>query len=119
MAFDRAGQTPLVKKLRHAGHKVAVAEPKYPDFYNLVKQQSPPPEVFVVDCSLQASHARESSNYLRSLQAHKQTPFLLYNVKKDDEAKTLEKVPGARIVSNDQVEQALQALGFAAPAPSH
>jgi hypothetical protein len=116
MAFDKAGQTPLIKKLRAAGHRVAITEPKYPAFHELLKQQSPPPEVFVVDCSIQPSHARESSNYIRGLKAHKATPFVLYNVRKEDEAQTLAKVPGATVIFNDQVELAL--ASFAPPSPS-
>lgn len=119
MAFEKAGQTALVKKLRNSGHKLAITEPHYPEFYHLVKQQSPTPDVFVIDCSTQASHARESCNYLKTLKAYRDVPFLLYNVKKDDEAATLAKVPGAQIIPNDQVEKALVSMGFRAPiAPS-
>lgn len=115
MAFDQAGQTPLVKKLRNAGHKLAIAEPRYPGFYDLVKQQDPPPQVFVVECGTLASHARESCNYLKGLKSYKDVPFLLYNVKKEDEAKTIAKVPGATLLSTDQVEKALAGLGFGPP----
>jgi hypothetical protein len=118
MAFDAAGQTTLVKKLRAAGHRLAVTEPRYPQFYELLKQQAPPPEVFVVDCSTMPSHARESSNYVRGLKAYKEIPFVLYNVKKEDEEKTKAKVPGATILLNDKVEPQLAAMGLASsPSP--
>jgi hypothetical protein len=117
MAFEASGQTPLVKKLRGAGHRIAQTEPRYPAFYDLLKQQIPAPEVFIVDCSRQSSHARESSNYAWSLKAHRATPFILYNVKKEDEARTREKVPTATILFDDKVEAALARLGLAA-APS-
>lgn len=110
MAFDSAGQTPLIKKLRAAGHKVAVTEPKYPAFHELLKQQQPPPELFVVDCSKLASHARESSNFIRSLRAHRETSFLLYNVKPEDEAKTRERVPGAVLAFDDRLDEPLRRL---------
>lgn len=112
MAFDSAGQTPLIKKLRNAGHKVAITEPKYPAFYDLLKQQNPPPEAFVVDCSKQASHARESCNYVRSLKTYKETPIVLYNVKKEDEAKTREKVANPVILLDDRVEKQLETMGY-------
>lgn len=112
MAFDSAGQTPLIKKLRNAGHKVAITEPKYPAFYDLLKQQNPPPEVFVVDCSKQASHARESCNYVRSLKTYKETPILLYNVRKEDEARTREKVTNPVILFDDRVEKQLESMGY-------
>lgn len=117
MAFDSAGQTPLIKKLRGAGHKLAITEPKYPAFYELLKQQAPPPDVFVVDCSKQSSHARESSNYVRGMKAYKETPFILYNVKKEDEARTREKVPNATMLFNDAVEKQLEAMGLAPAKP--
>lgn len=116
MAFEAAGQTPLVKKLRGAGHRLAITEPKYPAFYELLKQQQPPPELFIVDASKFSSHARESSNYVRSLKSFKETPFILYNVKKEDEAKTKERVPGAVVLFNDAVERAVSELGFNAAA---
>lgn len=112
MAFEKANQTPLAKKLRSAGHRLAQAEPRFPEFYELLKQQQPHPEVFVVDCSMMPSHARESSNYVKSLKAYRDVPVLLYNVKKEDEAKTREKVPGARILFGDSVEKELEKLGF-------
>lgn len=111
MAFDSADQTPLIKKLRYSGHKVALTEPRYPGFYELLKQQSPAPDVFIVDCSKLPSHARESSNYVRSLRAYKETPFILYNVKKEDEAKAREKVPNAVILFDDRVERQLESMG--------
>lgn len=112
MAFEKAGQTPLVKKLRGAGHKLAITEPKYPAFYDLLKQQTPPPELFVVDCSTLASHARETCNYVRSLKSYKETPIVLYNVKKEDEPKSREKVPNAFVLFDDKVEKQLESLGF-------
>lgn len=112
MAFDRANQTALAKKLRAAGHRLSQAEPRYPEFYELLKQQQPPPEVFVVDCSMMPSHARESCNYLKSLKTYRDLPFLLYNVKKEDEVKAREKVPGAVILFNDAVDGELHRLGF-------
>lgn len=113
MAFEAAGQSPLVKRLRAAGHKVAQSEPKYPAFYDLLKQQAPPPDVFLVDCSHKPSHAFESCNYVRSLKAHKTTPILLYNVRKEDEARARERVPGATLLANDKVEPNLGAVGGA------
>lgn len=112
MAFDSAGQTPLIKKLRAAGHKLAITEPTYPSFYDLLKQQVPPPELIVVDCSKSASHARESCNYIRSLKAFKETPLVLYNVKKDDEPKVREKIPNPIILFDDQVEKRLESMGY-------
>lgn len=113
MAFDSAGQTSLVKKLRAAGHKLAIAQPRYPEFYELLKQQAPPPEAIIVDCSHLASHARESSNYIRSLKSFKDTPLILYNVKKEDEARTRERVPNAFLLPNDKVEAQLAEIGLA------
>lgn len=112
LAFDAAGQSTLMKKLRNAGHRLAISEPRYPAYLELVKQQVPPPEVFVVDCSYLPSHAREASGYLKGLKAFKDTPFILYNVRKEDEAKTNEKVPNVRIAAATQVEKELAALGF-------
>jgi hypothetical protein len=114
MAFEAAGQTPVVKRLRQAGHRLAHTEPKYPAFYDLLKQQAPPPDAFVVDCSLKAHHALESCNYVRSLKAYKTTPIVLYNVKKDDEAKARDRVAGAILLPDDKVEKTLAGLGFAA-----
>lgn len=103
LAFESAGQLPLVKRLRAAGHRLVVAEPRYPEFYALLKQQAQPPELFVCDCSRLPSHARETANYIRGLKPHRDTPFILYNVKPEDEAKALEKVPRARLVSDDDL----------------
>ncbi|HEX9816585.1 MAG TPA: hypothetical protein VGB18_06365, partial [Candidatus Thermoplasmatota archaeon] len=102
----------VIKKLRGAGHKIAITEPKYPAFHDLLKQQNPGPEVFVVDCSKLASHARESCNYVRSLKSYKETPILLYNVKKEDEAKAREKVPNAVVLFDDRVERQLESMGY-------
>lgn len=119
MAFDSAGQMNLVKKLRASGHRLAIAQPRYPEFYELLKQQSPAPEAIIVDCSHLASHARESSNYIRGLKTYKETPLILYNVRKEDELRTRERVPNAIILPNDQVEKQLAALGFLpTPPPS-
>lgn len=101
MAFEAAGQYPLVKRLRNLGHKIILTEPRYPAFYDLLKQQVPAPELFVCDASIQPSHARECGNYIRSLKSHKQTPFILYNVRAADEATTKERVPNAVIVNGD------------------
>ena len=111
MAFESAGQTPLIKKLRGAGHKLAITEPKYPAFYDLLKQQAPGPDLFIVDCSKQPSHARESCNYVRSLKSYKETPIVLYNVKKEDETKSREKVPNAILLFDDRVEKQLETMG--------
>ena len=112
MAFETAGQTPVVKKLRAGGHRIAHTEPKYPAFYDLLKQQAPPPDAFVVDCSQKAHHALESCNYIRSLKAYKTTPILLYNVKKEDETKARDRVPNAIVLHDDKVEKQLAALGL-------
>lgn len=112
MAFDSAGQTPLIKKLRGAGHKLAITEPKYPAFYDLLKQQAPPPEIILVDCSKSASHARESCNYIRSLKSYKETPLVLYNVKKEDESKVREKVSNPIMLFDDKVERQLESMGY-------
>jgi hypothetical protein len=118
MAFEAAGQTPLVKKLR-AVHRLAQTEPRYPAFYDLLKQQAPTPDAIVVDCSHKAHHALESCNYIRSLKAYKTTPIVLYNVRKEDEAKARERVPNALVLSDDKVEKQLAALGIGgAPASS-
>lgn len=121
MAFDDAGQYPLIKQFRNAGHKLVVAQPKYPEFADLLRQQVKAPELFVVDCSKLPSHARESANYIRGLKTYKTTPFILYNVKPEDEAKAREKVPGAVILRNDDlapaVEAALGSAGSAGPGP--
>lgn len=108
MVFESTGPSTLIKKIRNAGHKVAVAEPRYPAFYALLKQQSTPPEIFVVDCSRLPSHARESCNYIQTLQAYRDARFLLYNVKPEDEAKTLQRVRGARLLRDDDVLPTLE-----------
>lgn len=118
MAFDAAGQTTLAKKLRAAGHKLAIAQPRYPEFYELLKQQAPPPEAILVDCSHLASHARESSNYIRSLKLYKQTPLILFNVRREDEAKTRDRVADAILIPDDRVEAQLASLGLAPTAPN-
>lgn len=110
LAFDEAGHYPLVKRLRNAGHKMIVAQPKYPEFVDLLRQQPHPPEVFVADLGMRPSHVREALGYLRGLKAHKETPFLLFRVKPEDEAKNREKVPGAIQIPSDDVEVALDDL---------
>lgn len=116
LAFDGGDQTPLVKKLRAEGHRVAWAAPKYPDFDHLLKQQAPPPELFLADASKQASHVRESLNYIRSLKAHKATPIVVYNVRSEDRARTLERVPGAVVVEGPTVLPELERV-LGAPRP--
>lgn len=111
MAFEAAGQTPLIKKLRSV-HRLAQTEPRYPAFHDLLKQQVPPPDVFVVDCSQKASHAFESCNYVRSLKAYKATPIVLYNVRKEDDARARERVPGAIVLNDDKVERQIEQLGL-------
>jgi hypothetical protein len=101
LAFNESEAYVLVKKLRNFGHKVAVAEPKAPEFVTLLKQQVQPIETFVGDCSRQPSHVREAGNYIRSLKAYRDTPFLLYHVKPEDDARTLERVPGARLLRTE------------------
>ena len=118
MAFDEAGQSTLQKRLRASGHKLAITPPRWPAFFELLKQQDPVPDVFLVDCSRLASHAREACNYLKGLKAYKDRPFVLYNVKKEDQAKTLEKVPDAILVFSDAVEKQLAAMGLAPPPPA-
>lgn len=108
MAFEAAGQYPLIKKLRNLGHKVAVTQPRHPEFYNHLKQQLQPPEIFVCDQSRTPSHARESCNFIRGLKQFKDTPFILYNVKPEDEAQAKEKVSGAILLSDDDVVRAIQ-----------
>lgn len=108
MAFESAGQGTLIKRLRNAGHKLIVAEPRYPDFYALLKQQTNPPELFVADCGKLPSHARESCHYIRSLKTYRNAKFVLYNVKSEDEGKSTEKVPGAVLVSGDDPTAAIE-----------
>ena len=108
MAFESAGQYPLVKQLRNLGHKIILTEPRYPAFYELLKQQVPPPDLFMCDASVQPSHARECGNYIRALKNHKQTPFIVYNVRPEDEARTLERIPGATLVAGPDPVPALE-----------
>ena len=118
MAFEAAGQYILIKKLRNMGHKLIVTEPRYPGFYDLLKQQVQPPEVVVCDASRLPSQAREACNYIRSLKAYRETPILLYNVRPEDGAKSLEQVPGALLINDDGVEATLEkVLRQATPKP--
>jgi response regulator RpfG family c-di-GMP phosphodiesterase len=109
LAFNSADPMPLIKKLRNLGHKLIVAEPRYPEFDQILKQQAQPPEIVVCDMSKLASHARETCNYLRGLRSLREAPFLLYNVKPEDEAKTLDRVPGAALLKDDDVVPAIEA----------
>lgn len=110
MMSESAAPGTLIKQLRAAGHRLIVAEPRYPDFFNLLRQQTEAPELFVVDCSRLANHARESANYVRGLRAHQSTPFILFNVRLEDEGKCREKVPGAVLVRDGNVLPAVEAV---------
>lgn len=103
LVFENTNPTPLIKKLRAAGHQLVVSEPRWPGFGALLKQQTRPLDLFLADCSKLPSHARESCNYIQSLKSFKDHPFVLYNVKPEDDGKTLEKVRGARLVRGDDV----------------
>lgn len=116
LAFNRADPVPLIKKLRTLGHKLIVAEPKYPEFDQVLKQQAQPPEVVVCDLSTQPSHVRETCNYLRGLRSLKEVPFLLYNAKPEDDEKTKARVPGAILLRDDSVVAALNRLAKPADA---
>jgi CheY-like chemotaxis protein len=115
LAFDSAGQTPLIKKLRNAGHKVVVAQPRYPEFQEMLKQQQPPPEVVLADCSTTPSHTRETCNYIQASKAFQAIPIVMFNVKKEDEARTRERVPKAILLFNDKVDPELSKIANDAP----
>lgn len=120
MAFDTPELGVLIKQLRNAGHRLVVIEPKYPRFYELLKQQTQPPELFLADCQRLPSHARESCNFIQSLKAYRGAKFLLFNVKAEDEAKVQQKVPGAMTLLGEELLPAIDKLLPASrpPAPA-
>jgi len=110
LAFNDADPVPLIKAMRAAGHKLVVAQPKHPEFTDLLRQQLQPPEVFVADLGKRPSHALEALAYIRGLKAHASTPFLLYNVRPEDEARAAQKVPGARLSASAEILPIVQEM---------
>lgn len=110
MAFDDAGQTHVVKQLQRLGHKVIQSEPRYPDFYRLLKQQSQPPDVIVADCSKRSSHVRESGNYIRGVRVYESIPFIAYNVPQEASQSTRERIPGVVVVNGEDFWSSLEVV---------
>jgi len=119
LAFNSADPTPLIKKLRNLGHRLIVAEPRYPEFDQILRQQAQPPDVVVCDASKFPSQARETCNYLRGLKATRAVPFILYNVKPEDEEKTRARVAGAVLLRDDDILPAIDAALAARPGTSN
>lgn len=110
MAFNDADQVPLIKALRAAGHKLVVAQPKAPEFTDLLRQQLQPPEIVVADMSKRPSQALEAIAYVRGLRAQQTTPFLLYNVKPEDQGRAGQRIAGARLLADGEVLPVLQEI---------
>ena len=110
LAFDSEGAYQLGKQLRILGHRVTQTPPKAPDFLDLLKQQRIPPDVFVGDCGQRPNLVRESCAYIRGMKAYATTPFLLLNVRPEEQAAAVAKVPGAETVAGDKALEHVKVL---------
>lgn len=110
LAFDSEGAYQLGKQLRILGHRVTQTPPKAPEYIDLLKQQRTPPDVFVGDCGQRPNLVRESCAFIRGMKAYAVTPFLLLNVKPEEQAAALAKVPGAETLPGDKALERVKAL---------
>ena len=116
LAFKDGDREGLIKPLEAAGHRVAVTEPKDPDF-RLVLRGVAKLDVIVVDLSKKADHGRECAGWICMQRRYRAIPLLLTGVPDGDEGLTRAKVPCGRRVSAPHIDKAVaHALSGTAPA---
>lgn len=101
---------PKAAERRHLLHWVDVpfieAEPRWPTFFDVVSQQVP--DLIVIACSRQPSHAFESARYLGEGFNTRNIPVLLVDVDRKDLERARSSAPRARIVESSELKDAVK-----------
>ena len=97
---------PIMARLKAAGHRVVVTEPKDPDF-RLALRAVVDLNVVVVDLSKGAAQGRECAAWVSQQRRFRNVPVLLTGVPDGDEDVTRQKVPFGKRVSAAHIDKAV------------
>ena len=100
---DRLARREILEK---TGFTLAVAEPRWPTFFDAVNREQP--ELIVIAANILPSHALEAARYLGDGFNTRNIPVLLVDVNPKDEMRARSSAPRARIVAREELAQAVQ-----------
>jgi len=92
--------------LEKTGFTLAVAEPRWPTFFDAVNREQP--DLIVIAANILPSHALEAARYLGDGFNTRNIPVLLVDVNPKDEMRARSSAPRARIVAREELAQAVQ-----------
>ena len=106
LAFKEGDREDLLTRLKAAGHRVIVSEPKDPDF-RLALRAVAALDVVVVDLSKGGAQGRECAAWVMAQRRFRSVPVLLTGVADGEEEVTRQKVPFGKRVSSAHIDKAV------------
>ncbi len=106
LSFKESEREEILARLKAAGHRVIVSEPKDPDF-RLALRAVVELDVVVVDLSKGGAQGRECAAWVMAQRRFRKVPVLLTGVPNGEEEVTRQKVPFGKRVSSAHIDKAV------------
>ncbi len=115
LSFKEGEREEIMARLKAAGHRVVITEPKDPDF-RLALRSVATLDVVVVDLSKGGAQGRECAAWVMAQRRFRKVPVLLTGVPDGEEDVTRQKVPFGKRVSSAHIDKAVaRAVGGGGP----
>ena len=101
-ASDRAGRA---AKLGKSGAHIVVAEPRWPQFFELAKKEKP--YAIAIDMSQAPAHCLETADYISKAKETRETPLFLLRVPEERLEAVKKRLPHAPIVTEQELAHTL------------
>lgn len=105
LQFEAPDRNARVQKLGKSGAHIVVAEPRWPQFFELAKKEKP--YAIALDMSTAPSHCLETADYIAKAKETREIPLYLLRVPADRLEATKKRLPNAPIVTEPELAHIL------------
>ncbi len=105
LQFEASDRNARVQKLGKSGAHIVVAEPRWPQFFELAKKEKP--YAIAIDMSTAPSHCLETADYIAKAKETRDIPLYLLRVPEDRLEATKKRLPNAPIVTEPELAHIL------------
>ncbi len=101
LQFDGGDRNTRVQKLGKSGAHVVPVEPRWPAFFEMAKREKP--YAIAIDFSQAPTHCLETADYIAKAKETRETPLYLLRVPDDRLDAVKKRLPGASIVTEQDL----------------
>ena len=105
LQFEAPDRNSRVQKLGKSGAHILVAEPRWPQFFEMAKKEKP--YAIAIDMSSAPSHCLETADYIAKAKETRDIPLYLLRVPADRLEATKKRLPNAPIVTEPELAHIL------------